>query len=50
MNNAGEPSDSVCKPVLEKIERAALEGPKEGKIHDIAKSAREHLDKIAAAK
>jgi hypothetical protein len=50
MGNAGEPADRVCRPVLEKIERAALEGPKEGKINDIAKSAREHLDKIGAAK
>jgi hypothetical protein len=50
ISNVGEPSFAACKPVLEKIERAALLGPKEGKIHDIAVSARQDLEKIAGAK
>lgn len=47
---AGEQAVPVRKAVLEKIERAALLGPNEGSIHDIAESARQDLDKIAAAK
>jgi hypothetical protein len=50
MTNAGKPAVPVRKAVLEKIERAALPGPKEGDIHDIAESARKDLDEIAAAK
>jgi hypothetical protein len=40
----------LAEPVFEKIERAALIGPKEGKIHDIATSADGYLKKIGAAK
>jgi hypothetical protein len=50
LNNYGEEAVRLAKPVFEHIERAALMGPKEGKIHDIAESARESLNKIGAAK
>ena len=48
MRNGGEKAPAAWKPVLERVELAASGGPKEGKIHDIAISARKELDGIAA--
>jgi hypothetical protein len=48
MRNGGERAPAAWKPVLEKVEMAASAGPKEGRIHDIAISARKELDGIAA--
>jgi len=50
VENSGEDAVRLAKPVFEKIERAALMGPKEGKIHDIAEWAHKSLDKIGAPK
>jgi hypothetical protein len=49
MRNGGEKAPAAWKPVLERVESAALAGSKEGRIHDIAVSARKELDGIAAA-
>lgn len=56
-NQAGEQAGPVFRPVLEKIERAALQfesgakaGPEGTQIRKIAEFARQDLDKIAAAK
>lgn len=50
VSNGGEEAGRLSKPVFEKIERAALMGPREGRIHDIAESAHENLNKINASK